>query len=115
MLNEESFIAGLAEKGVSFQVSHDSPYGSKSIPLPAEEVVCYARNPVEYIAKFYGVTRLQYLAWHESSYCVVCSDTTVEDKPCRNVIKGGHAIDSPSRWLSLQGGYCHVHENGTVR
>lgn len=115
MLSNESFITDLAEKGVSFQVSHASPYGSKSIGLPAEEVIAYSRDPVEYIAKHYGVSRSQYLKWHQSSYCVFCADTTIQGNSCRNIISGGSAIDSPKKWVALQGGYCYVHENGLSR
>jgi hypothetical protein len=115
MLNKETFIADLAEKGVSFQVSHASPYGNRSIPLPAADVVAYSRDPVEYIAKYYDVTRSQYLGWHRSAYCVQCADITVDGNPCRNIITGGSAVDSPRQWVALLGGYCHVHENGLVR
>lgn len=113
-MSNELFIGGLAEKGVTFQATHAGPYGSKSIPLPAEDVVAYSRDPVEYTAKYYGVTKSQYLSWHRSSYCVYCADATVEGNACRNIITGGNAIDSPSRWVALLGGYCHVHENGLV-
>lgn len=115
MLSKESFIADLAEKGVDFQASHSGPYGSKSIPLPAVDVVAYSHDPVAYFAKYYDVTRSQYLNWHRSSYCVLCADITVEGNPCRNIITGGNAIDSPKQWVSLLGGYCHVHENGLVK
>lgn len=114
-MSKESLIKDLAEKGVAFQATHASPYGNKSVPLPAEDVTSYSRDPVEYIANYYGVTKNQYLSWHRSSYCVFCADITVEGNPCRNIITGGNAIDSPSRWVALQGRYCHVHENGSAR
>jgi hypothetical protein len=112
MLNKELFIADPAEKLASFQVHHASPYGIKSFPLPAEDVVTYSRDPIEYIAKYYDVTRTQYLKWHRSSYCVFCADMTIEGTPCRNIITGGNAVDSPKQWVVLLRGYCDVHENG---
>lgn len=115
MLSNESFIRDLAEKGMTFQATHAGPYGSKSIPLAAEDVAAYSHDPVEYITKYYGVTKSQYLSWHRSSYCVFCADITIEGNPCRNIITGGNAIDSPNRWVALLGGYCHVHENDLVR
>ena len=114
-MSNESFIRDLAEKGVIFQATDASPYGIKSVPMPAEDVAAYSLDPVEYIAKYYGVTKNQYLSWHRFSYCVLCADITVEGNSCRNIITGGNAIDSPDRWLAPQGGYCHVHENGLVR
>ena len=114
-MTDESFVKELAEKGVTFQATHAGPYGIKSVSLPAADVLSYSRDPVEYIAKYYGVTKGQYLSWHRSSYSVFCADITAGGNSCRNVITGGNAIDSPNRWVALQGGYCHVHENGLVR
>ncbi|MNJ47953.1 hypothetical protein D3C77_431310 [compost metagenome] len=111
----QSIIADLAQKGVIFQASHPGPYGTKSIPLPAEDVTAYSLDPVDYIAKYYGITKVQYLNWHRSSFCVLCSDTTIEGNPCRNIVPGGNAVDSPQRWVALQGEYCHVHQNGSAR
>lgn len=115
MLDKQNYISELAEKGIIFQIAHAGPYGSKSIPLPAEDVIDYSSDPVTYVAKYYGVTSSQYLNWHRSSYCAICSDITTEGNPCRNIITGGNAIDSPKKWVNLLGGYCHVHENGSAR
>lgn len=98
----------LSHLGVGFYCTHPHYAGEVTVALPAADLAEYARDPVLYLAKHYGLSRSQYLAWHESNYSVTCASTTRSGKPCRNIVEGGHSVE-PARWRELQGTHCHRH------
>jgi hypothetical protein len=50
------FVSVLAEKGVTFQAMHASPYGR------SEDITAYSSNPVENIAIYFGLINSQHLS-----------------------------------------------------
>ena len=108
MENIEQAIKVLDQIDVGFYCTHEAPGGGTTVPLSLEEVLKYAKDPVGYLASRYGMSKSEYLAWHESEYTVHCAGKTRIGKPCKNVVEGGYGVE-PQRWLELRGGYCHVH------
>lgn len=108
----ETCLRQLADAGVGFTVKHMSPSGEVSAEIEAAGVVRYCDDPDAFWGALYGVTPRQYRLWHDSKYAVACSGYTVRDEPCKAIVTGGSLVDTPRKWVALQGHYCHVHENG---
>jgi hypothetical protein len=86
----------------------EAPFGEWRVSLRPEEVLLYADDPAEFLAKHYGVSKAEYIGWHKSGFCARCSALTAAGKPCKNVVLDGSFV-SPKEWVELLGGYCHVH------
>lgn len=104
----DELIGALEELHVRLVYSHPCEHGAKEVFIPPREIKRYVEDPVLWLAAHYGVTRTQYLDWHESGYSLRCAGLTSRGKPCRNIVEGGSLVGI-GRWLELQGEYCHVH------
>ena len=109
MTDIEKFIKTLVENDVSFSCSHPDHSGQRTFHLSPEQLLIYLQDPPAYLARRYGVTRQQYLEWHQSDYSVKCSGKTAKGKPCKNTVENG-SFTEPKEWVALQGSYCHVHQ-----
>lgn len=107
--NLTTAIKQLAEKDVGFYVTHAVPGGQRTVPLSTEEVIAYAEDPVGFLAKRYGVSKADYLGWHEAEYRVYCSGFTKSGKRCKATVPGLSYVDSPSLWAESQSGRCALH------
>ncbi len=105
-------INRLAAEGVGFTASHDGPAGKVTVHLSPDQTARYWDDPPAALAEAYGVSRAQYLAWHRGGYAVQCAARTAKGRQCRNPVQGGHLVDSPAKWVALQGGYCLIHGEG---
>jgi hypothetical protein len=102
-------IKDLASKDVGFYASHDIPGGQATVHLTAQQVLEYAADPVSYLAAHYGVSRGDYLEWHQSGYRVVCCGFTKAGKPCKATVPGLSIVGDPKTWVQGQGGRCTAH------
>ncbi|SFI01337.1 hypothetical protein [Modicisalibacter xianhensis] len=105
-------IQRLAEGGISFSASHDGPAGKTTVTLTPKQLELFWCDPAAAFASVYGVSRSEYIAWHESGYMVRCSELTSKGKRCRNAAVDAHLVPSPDRWVAMQGGYCKIHSEG---
>lgn len=99
----------LSERDVSFRITHPNPGGATTLALDKDEIVRYATDPVGFLAKYYGVTREEYLGWHQAGYNVQCGGTTTKGHRCKATAVGLTMIYSPKKWVESQGAYCAVH------
>ena len=102
-------IKELAEKDVGFYVTHAAPGGQRTVPLDTQEVIAYAADPVGFLAKRYGVSKSDYLGWHEAQYHVYCSGFTKKGARCKATVPGLSYVDDPKTWAESQGGRCALH------
>jgi hypothetical protein len=109
MSDVNEFIKTLSENDVGFYCSHPDHSGQRTIFLSAEQLMKYIADPPAYLAQHYGVTRQQYLDWHQSDYSVKCCAKTSAGKPCKMIVDGGSGVN-PEAWVALQGSYCHFHQ-----
>lgn len=65
MQGNEEFIKHLTERDVKFVAEHASPYGWAQVHIPAADISRYLADPPAFLASHYGVTRQQYLDWHD--------------------------------------------------
>lgn len=108
MTDISKVVKELTQIDVGFYCTHEAPGGQATVPLSSESVLHYAKDPVGYLAAYYGMSKAEYLAWHQSEYSVYCAGTTRAGKPCKNIVEGGFCVDA-RRWMELHGSYCHVH------
>ncbi len=99
-------VKKLGQLDIGFYCTHDDYAGARFITLTEEQVLQYAEDPVGYLAKFYGVTKDEYLGWHRSGYRVQCAGKTRSGKRCRGSV--ARNIE-PKEWAALQGSFCHQH------
>jgi hypothetical protein len=104
-----STIKELAEKDVGFYVTHAAPGGQRTVPLSTQEVIAYVEDPVGFLAKRYGVSKADYLGWHQSDYRVQCSGFTKQGARCKASVPGLTFVDSPKEWADNQTGRCALH------
>ena len=109
MTEIEKFIKTLTENSVGFYCTHTTFDGECTIHLAPAQIVTYLKDPPSYLAHHYGITREQYIGWHQSNYSVRCAGKTAKGKPCQNIVENGH-FTNPKEWVALQGSYCHVHQ-----
>ena len=102
------FVRRLSALGVTFHVSHPAPGGSRTLELPADDLMSFERDPIAYFAQRHRVTREQYIDWHASQYSVQCAAISKGGRRCKHIVKGGRDLDI-DRWVELQGRYCEIH------
>jgi hypothetical protein len=107
----DQLLGGMEEHRLTVLYAHPNETGTKEVSIPCTQLPAFLANPVTWLANHYQVSRAQYLAWHESGYTVRCAGSTSRAKPCRNAVEGGSIVDL-TRWVELQGEYCHVHAMG---
>lgn len=109
MTDISQIVGELAQLDVGFYCTHPTYSGKATIQLSPKNLLLYAQDPVGYLSSYYQISKAHYLAWHQSSYSVLCAGKTRAGKPCKNVVEGGSGVE-PHRWVELQGSYCHVHQ-----
>lgn len=107
-------IQRLAECGIDFTATHDSPDGKATVTLTPAMVEVYLIDSASAFAQAYGVSRVDYLEWHRAGYAVQCAEVTSKGRRCRNKVLGGHLVSTPDRWVALKGAFCQVHEEGSM-
>ena len=105
----QTVIRKLVELDVGFYAKHDTPSGQATVHLSGEDLVAYAADTVGFLAKHYGVSKADYLGWHESNYCVICASKTVKGKACKATVTGLSMVENPRVWAEHQGAYCFTH------
>jgi hypothetical protein len=105
----EQFVERMAQLDVGFYCTHQSYGGQTTVPLSEQQLLSYLQDPVGYLAEYYGVSKQQYLAWHQANYSATCVGKTREGSICKNVVEGGANV-TPKRWVELHGSYCYVHQ-----
>lgn len=109
MNNKQEFIDQLNENGISFFISVPIPFGTSRIELNKNLVLEYVSDKYSALAKYYGVSKSDYVTWLEQNMSVQCCGTTTKDKRCKNVVTGGNHV-SVQDWVKSQGSLCEVHE-----
>jgi len=109
MSDTEAVIRHLAQQEVGFYAKHDTPGGQRTVHLDVEDVMVYAADPAAFLARYYGVSKADYLGWHRSEYRVICAGKTVKGKPCKASVSGMTLVESPAAWARHQGEYCSIH------
>lgn len=104
----EELIAELTQLDVHFYCHHAAEYGGRDVVLSPRDLLAYRRDPTGFLAGHYGVSKADYLGWHQSNYSVICAGRTQAGKACKNFVEGGNAV-GPKEWAVLQGNYCHLH------
>lgn len=110
MNNKQSFIDQLSDTGVRFIVSVPLPFGAEQIELNKNLILEYLNDKYAALAKYYGVSKSDYVTWLEQNMSVQCCGTTTKDKRCKNVVTGGNNV-SVQEWVKRQGLLCDVHED----
>ncbi|WP_162940870.1 MULTISPECIES: hypothetical protein [Pectobacterium] len=101
-------VKALEQIDVGFYCTHEALGWRATVPLSAEEILQYAKDPIGHLAAYYGMLKSEYLAWHKSEYIVHFAGKTCAGKSCKNIVEGGFWVRAQC-WLELQGSYCHVH------
>lgn len=103
-------LARASEAGCSFIVGVPGMGGSWRAGLTPEQVLRLPDDPTAIHAELVGLTKAEYIEWHESQGLVYCSATTAQGRRCRNSIVRSQLL-SPEEWKALRqaGGYCPVH------
>lgn len=104
----EELIEELTQLDVHFHCQHAAPHGGADVFLSPKDLLAYRQDPTGFLARHYGVSKQNYLGWHQSNYSVTCAGHTQAGKACRNIVEGGNAV-GPKDWANLQGNYCHLH------
>jgi hypothetical protein len=63
-MDHDVFVKRLSALGVTFNVSHPAPGGSRTLDIPADDLERFERDPIAYFAKRHRVTSEQHLDWH---------------------------------------------------
>ncbi|MFW1950540.1 hypothetical protein [Acinetobacter beijerinckii] len=108
-MNEDQLIEKLHENGISFSISVSMPHGSSRIDLDKSLVMEYLTDRYSALAKYYGVSKSNYLSWLEQEMCVQCSATTGKGMRCKKVVTNGHNVPV-QEWVNMQGLICEIHE-----
>lgn len=108
-MDMEQTIRELDRLGVTFAVTHEGPSGTESVGVTAEQLAAYVRDPQAWLARHYGVSRIEWMDWQRDRYHVYCSGFTSTGRPCRNTVAGGTGVGA-KRWAELQGSKCSVHQ-----
>lgn len=109
MDSNADFIQRLDLLGVGFTISHEGPEGRVTLGVFAEQLQRFVDDPAAWLAAYYEVSADQYLAWHRSSYNVLCCASRNNGQPCKGIVPGGSRTKNPKTWLQMLGGYCVAH------
>jgi hypothetical protein len=101
----------LATLNIGFYATVPHFAGATSVFLTPAQLIEYATNPDLYVAKTWGVSLEDYLAWRDEGFGVRCAALTSKKRRCRNYVTGGSSVE-PNRWVEMQGHYCDRHEIG---
>ena len=95
---------------ITLIVHHDGPSGPWSVTLRQQDWLPYIADPAGFVAKHYGVSKHEYLQWHQEGYCVRCAGTTKAGKRCKKIVEGGTNV-TPAEWAQRTGAMCAAHAN----
>lgn len=109
LVNEANLIDKLHENGINFSISVSMPYGSSRIDLDKNLVLEYITDKYSALAKYYGVSKANYLTWLEQDMCVQCCETTQQGKRCKKIVTGGRYVPV-FQWAEMQGLLCDLHD-----
>jgi hypothetical protein len=78
--------------------------------LTLEQACLLTTDKQALFADLMGLTKPEYIEWHESQGPVYCSARTKRGKQCRNTIVGATWLQ-PDEWTTQRtaGGYCAAH------
>ncbi|MBN3785516.1 MULTISPECIES: hypothetical protein [Burkholderia] len=96
--------------GCQFVVGVPSLGGSSTVALTPEQAFLLTTDKQALFADVMGLTKPEYIEWHESQGSVYCSARTKQGKQCRNTIVGATWLQ-PDEWKAQRavGGYCAAH------
>ncbi|WP_345816692.1 hypothetical protein AAGS40_27335 (plasmid) [Paraburkholderia sp. PREW-6R] len=103
-------VAALQNAGCRLVVGVPSLGGLSSRTLSPEQAYLLTTDRPAAFASLLGLTRPEYLEWHESQGTVYCSALTKEGAPCRNTVAGATWL-CPEEWKARRaaGGFCAAH------
>lgn len=112
-MNKADFIAALKvahDAGCQLVVGVPSLGGISTVPLTPEQAYQFTTDKEALFADLAGLTKPEYIEWHESQGSVYCSARTKQGKQCRNSIVGATSLE-PVEWKAQRaaGGYCTAH------
>lgn len=107
-MDEDKLIEKLHENGINFSISVSMPYGSSRIDLDKDLVLEYIKDKYSALAKYYGVSKSNYLTWLEQDMCVQCCEITLQGRRCKKTVTGGRYIPV-FQWVEMQGLMCDLH------
>jgi hypothetical protein len=96
--------------GVTFAIENVMPQTPgkhfSAIIVSADKLLAYVADPTGFLARHFGATREQYIAWCQAEYSVRCCATTRQGRQCKNLAYWDLDLQE---WLKRQGSYCAVH------
>ncbi|WP_186020404.1 hypothetical protein [Burkholderia gladioli] len=112
-MDKTDFIAALRVAqgaGCELVVGVPSLGGSSPVALTAEQAYLLTMDKQAVFADLMGLTKPEYIEWHQSQGSVYCSARTKQGKQCRNTIVGATWLE-PNKWKAqcAAGGYCATH------
>jgi hypothetical protein len=86
------------------------PHGQREVPLTAQDILEFQSDPALFVARLFGATVEDYLAWREETNFewVECSATLDDGRKCRGIIAGS-GQPSFAGYLALRGSCCRTH------
>lgn len=98
----------VADAGIAFGANIRVPGGGRNILLKVDDLEDFVTDEVGFSARFFGVSKEQYLEWLRLDGAVQCSAKTKSGERCRHFVSGGGQMDIKD-WLAKNGEYCAVH------
>jgi hypothetical protein len=99
-MDKADFIAALKvaqHAGCQFVVGVPSLGGSSTFALTPEQAYMLRMDKQVVFAELMGLTKPEYIEWHQSQGSVYCSGRTKQGKQCRNTIVGATWLE-PEGW-----------------
>ena len=104
----EDVLNSLLRSGVELVGAVPTPGGQLSVSLKAKDALEYIKDRDSFSARFYGVSRDEFLRCIASDFTARCGATTVKGTRCKNAAAGGYGVE-PNVWVRLEGAYCETH------
>ncbi|ENV91316.1 hypothetical protein P7L54_19850 [Acinetobacter bereziniae] len=106
----QEIIDLLSKSGIIFTLTVPIPYGTTQINLDKNLVSEYVLDKYLALAKYYGVSKSEYVLWLQQNMSVICCGTTKQGKRCKKTVKDGNHVDI-QQWIKMQGLVCELHES----
>lgn len=98
----------LDEAGISFAAHVKAPSGGHNVYLDLSDVAKFVEDQDGFAARYYKLTRDEYVEWIATEGTVQCSAKTKSGSRCKNIVSGG-VHDDPQEWKAHRTEYCAVH------